>query len=142
MELERNIVCANAQLGARLRLVVLGLVWTCDLFDMPIVNLTKRGITREQHERIVRMVTRHWRNRYEQLETRMRQAQQANSWQTSRQMAARLAVSVRTIAYWTSSGVLPSYKKGRLVRYDTTECLQALRAYRRKSQLEDSDELG
>ena len=57
-------------------------------------------------------------------------------WCTGPQLAKRLQVSVRTIAYWTEDGALPVYRKGRVVRYDLTECMQALGTFRRKSQLE------
>jgi len=57
-------------------------------------------------------------------------------WCTGAQLAERLQVSARTIANWTEDGTLPVYRKGRVVRYDLTECMQALGAFRRKSQFE------
>ena len=57
-------------------------------------------------------------------------------WYTGPQLARLLQVSVRTIAYWTEDGTLPVYRRGRVVRYDLTECMQAPGAFRRKSQFE------
>ena len=61
-------------------------------------------------------------------------------WLTRQQMASRLQVSIRTIDNWSQARVLPAYKMGRVVRYDLKECMQALRAFRRKSQFDLGDD--
>lgn len=61
-------------------------------------------------------------------------------WKTIKQMARRYQVSVRTIANMTADGRLPHYKIGRSVRFAPLECDQAMRAFRRASHFDPTEE--
>jgi hypothetical protein len=50
------------------------------------------------------------------------------------QIAARYQVSVRTIDYWCDDASLPFYKRGGIVRFDPTECDQAMKVFHRRSR--------
>ena len=50
---------------------------------------------------------------------------------TRKQLAQRLGVSVMTIHRWTYAKVItPTFRVGRVVRYDLAECLQALNRFK------------
>ena len=53
----------------------------------------------------------------------------------AQEVAVRMGVSKRTIATWTKSGWFPSYKIGRIRRYNIDECFFALERFHRKGVL-------
>lgn len=57
-------------------------------------------------------------------------------WKTREQMAIRYQVAVRTIDYWVEDKLLPTYKKGRVVRFDPNECDRAMQVFHRKFRFE------
>ncbi len=49
------------------------------------------------------------------------------TWETRRELAARLQVSVKTVDNWRKAGKIPALKVGRSVRFDPAEVDAALR---------------
>ncbi len=65
-----------------------------------------------------------------------------SGWQTFEEIANRYHLSIRMIAYLAEDGILPCYKVGHAVRFNPVECDQAMRAFRRASKFDESEEIG
>ena len=55
-------------------------------------------------------------------------------------MAGRYHLSIRMIAYLVEDRILPVYKIGHAVRFNTVECDLAMRAFRRTSKFDDPNQ--
>jgi hypothetical protein len=69
----------------------------------------------------------------ENLKEVLSDLKKASPWRDAVGIAARYDVSERTIDEWTANRVIPSVKKGRVLRYHIHDCDRALKAYERKS---------
>jgi len=65
------------------------------------------------------------------------QADGGIQWRTKRDMAVHLRCDIRTITKYMKRRVLPYVKIGRVVRFDLTECDQAMLKFKRRSRFED-----